>query len=487
MLPHLQITNVSDGDIISHSLVILQGNIRRNLSSSQSINDEVSVSCNNSLPQFWPLLNDKFKTVVKLRTGSNIISLKFNDIEKDIKLYHRPSENPKLVRLVYIMCSDGDGSYQSPQEDNNLEIAIQKVSLAASLVQAVMGEKLRDHGLQRKCFRLEENEDGEAVCHTFTSKLKTREMHSMTSEELWSHFANELMSSSLNQGSQCKFLAFLSGTSYICHSEIPSNHSEVLANTKGHVALGGGGLALFGTGCLYTWASSLDDLQERLLDDRKVDRLKFMDDSCNRGTFWACYSSGLGATLHELLHTFDLGHSKKGIMASGFHEFQRELIETNRDNCCMCVHKIQSPICNLNWDFKINPPKASSRREILPKQKCLNCGDGAFLLRSQALMLFYHKWFQNSSITCDNMSLPTFKRDQIRWFSGIKVIEIRTLEGLLLHHLEFLDKLTYELDLKLIIESIPTLNRIVNFVIMDMFGNISKVDVNTMTYSVVLR
>ena len=32
---------------------------------------------------------------------------------------------------------------------------------------------------------------------------------------------------------------------------------QVLAMTKGHIALGGGGLALFGSGCLFCWPENL--------------------------------------------------------------------------------------------------------------------------------------------------------------------------------------------------------------------------------------
>jgi hypothetical protein len=35
---------------------------------------------------------------------------------------------------------------------------------------------------------------------------------------------------------------------------------------KGHVALGGGGLALFGVGCLWTWPTHLTQVQARLTD-----------------------------------------------------------------------------------------------------------------------------------------------------------------------------------------------------------------------------
>ena len=46
--------------------------------------------------------------------------------------------------------------------------------------------------------------------------------------------------------------------------------------------LGGGGLALFGSGNLQCWAESLEQVAERFADSRKIDRLKFMDDSAYR-------------------------------------------------------------------------------------------------------------------------------------------------------------------------------------------------------------
>ena len=52
--------------------------------------------------------------------------------------------------------------------------------------------------------------------------------------------------------------------------------------TKGHVALGGGGLGLFGSGCLHTWPQNLDQVQERFLDTSPINKKLFMDDSAYR-------------------------------------------------------------------------------------------------------------------------------------------------------------------------------------------------------------
>ena len=39
-----------------------------------------------------------------------------------------------------------------------------------------------------------------------------------------------------------------------------------------------------------------------------------------RGTYWANYATGLGASIHELGHCFDLAHTPKGIMGRGFDD-----------------------------------------------------------------------------------------------------------------------------------------------------------------------
>lgn len=62
----------------------------------------------------------------------------------------------------------------------------------------------------------------------------------------------------------------------------PSNYDRILSLTKGHAAIGGGGLALFGSACLYTWPDSLDNVQCKFQDQTSVDWKHFMDDSAYR-------------------------------------------------------------------------------------------------------------------------------------------------------------------------------------------------------------
>lgn len=64
----------------------------------------------------------------------------------------------------------------------------------------------------------------------------------------------------------------------------------------------------------------------RFLDTTLIDTEQLMDDSNYRGTHGACLATTLGSVLHELGHTFDLGHTREGIMGRGFDYVDRVFV-----------------------------------------------------------------------------------------------------------------------------------------------------------------
>ena len=60
------------------------------------------------------------------------------------------------------------------------------------------------------------------------------------------------------------------------------DEKKVHQYVRAHTALGGGNMALFGTGCLHTWARTLEELYSRFTDTRDIDRKRLFDDSANR-------------------------------------------------------------------------------------------------------------------------------------------------------------------------------------------------------------
>ena len=158
------------------------------------------------------------------------------------------------------------------------------------------------------------------MVHIHQTSLTRQETYRLSPDQLWETIGRELLTSSLGD-KKVKYLAFLSSTRYHNPRRIkPLSHSTTLQMTKGHIALGGGGLALFGTGCMWTWPCSLASVQARLVDPSPVDPGLSMDDSGYRGTVGGCVATSLGSVLHELGHTWDLGHTDQGIMARGFDD-----------------------------------------------------------------------------------------------------------------------------------------------------------------------
>ena len=91
----------------------------------------------------------------------------------------------------------------------------------------------------------------------FKSELSSADAHQMSQNELWKYYAKELLNY-YTEDENIKYLAITNVTKYENPKQIRIlNHDQVLSMTKGHVALGGGGLALFGSGSLFSWPERL--------------------------------------------------------------------------------------------------------------------------------------------------------------------------------------------------------------------------------------
>lgn len=275
----IKVTNYQTGDNLNIPLPLLVGEVIVS-SDSKIFVQNLTLS---SDPVAWPVINGKFKALTYLKEGNNDIQIQHKSTSLRLNLSYEPLKYSRFIRLVYIKCIDDDGLFQAPSEESNtVSSACDRITLGAQMMQTFTYDKFKDHNLAKKTFRLEE-QDGKVICHVFTSSLRLSEAYRLNEEQLWSHFAVELMNSNLRVGNKCKFLAFLSFTRYKnTLNRLPKNHREIIQMTKGQVALGGGGLALFGSGCLHTWPETVQEVAWRFGDRRKIDRMKFMDDSANR-------------------------------------------------------------------------------------------------------------------------------------------------------------------------------------------------------------
>ena len=278
-----------------------------------------------------PMEKLKFKILVQLHPGDNEIKFDFLGVKDIFRISYIPNSNPYFVRLVYVVCKDDDGRFQSPPDlDDSMEAAIKKIQVAGLVLQCCMAELIWKQNLGRKTFRLESDPTtDDPVVHVHHINKTRQETYKMSAENLWEYLGRDLLTSTIGD-KKVKYLAFMSCTWYQNPQNLkPTSYHETLKMTKGHIALGGGGLALFGTGCLWTWPSTVKSVQTSLCDNTPVDSRLYMDDSGYRGTIGGCVATTIGSVLHELGHTLDLGHTDQGVMARGFDDLDSLLTTTS--------------------------------------------------------------------------------------------------------------------------------------------------------------
>lgn len=313
----ISVTNLVDGESLCYSLALIRGQ-------APTACKFVTVRNQRNYSSEWPIVAGEFRAVVELARGPNKLEVEAAGRRKKLLVIHEPRMTRLRVTPVYVICAGHDGYFQGPQEeDRSPESAATRIGLGARLLQALTAEKLKEAGHGRKTFQLERDLDG-PECLVMYSMLDLDRARAMNQRELWELIARELMTGPLASKDR-KYLAFLSCTRYQ-GAPSPRTHEDTLARTQGHAALGGGGLALFGSACLHTWPTGMAEILPRLLDVTLVDTQHLMDDSNYRGTHAGCLATTLGSVLHELGHTFDLGHTREGIMGRGFDYVDRVFV-----------------------------------------------------------------------------------------------------------------------------------------------------------------
>lgn len=395
---------------VNYSLLLIHGLIKHDDNCKEIL---VKLQSNNGERNFKsPIKDHQFKTLVELDLGQNRISLQTTGSDLLITCYYEPRKTDNIVLPLYVICDGHDGRFQAPnREESGVESACRRINVACKILQSFIAEKLNELELGRKTFQA-------IPCEPFRTKLTSDEAEKMSQQEVWEYLGREIMNSELGDKNR-KYLVFLSCTRY--HGECYdyddqlATYEDLLKITTGYVALGGGGLAIFGTACLYTWPETVDEIRARFENSNEVNRRHFLDDSCYRGTEGACFSTTLGSVLHELCHTFDLGHTEKGIMGRGFDAIEKTFISSN--NC----GKLKTPSVSKTNRASIRKYKFSNEIADRPIKE-----DEIYFTKSSAAFLSYHKWFNsfenslNSSITFDaNLQL-------IKATSGIRVVEIRS-------------------------------------------------------------
>lgn len=526
------ITNFQNGEVVNYSLVIIKGIITRGNSNNQ---DKLTCTVKNEgspTKSQWSVYNGEFKVITELAKGDNTCELEYGEQKKSLFLEYSPRKTNLRVTPIYIICQGHDGCFQSPQDvDCSVDSACARIALGSKLIQSVTAEKLFESGIGRKTFQLEhEVNPKKPECIVFRSNLNVNKARKMKQAELWTHFGRELMLSELGSNER-KFLGFISCTRFKgTDIEKPMNHDEIVSLTEAYAALGGGGLALFGTACLYTWPKTVDEIVTKFLDSTPVNNRRFMDDSGYRGTLGGCFATTLGSVFHELGHTFDLGHTKDGIMGRGFDNIDRvfvvgerrsSLIKDNMNN--YSGKPVQHSTVSLQRNISVTMNVAEPLRVLGPRSKTtlgnfasmsksdivrrspnvtpitrpssvyssinnkltdskrninrVNGNDSIYWTRNCAVLLSYHRWFNNEYGRERQAITRYLKFDKNKMMiistAGIRIVEVRDeSNGMVLDSYEFTNLLPEKRFL--VPFTFSPKSKVLTIVVEDDLGNVLK-------------
>jgi hypothetical protein len=326
----ITLTNIRDESTFGYRMVRLVGRIIG--TSPTSITTRSRTSGGKDEKELaWPVREGFFKAFVMLGVGENTIELSCatGHAQRELVLFFDPqlARSDHRLRLCYILPKDDDGRYVCPLEASGTpQEAARRIRFFGHMIQCFTAEKMAQAGHGYRTFVFVESpvDPLEPAVDMHVSSLTRAEIHALGSrwtdggQAGWGHFAEEL--STYRDRERTIDVCVLSMTERTNPAGGPGPDHGFLA----HTALGGGHLALFGSGSLCTWAPGIEGLADCLLDERSCAAFpEIHDDSGGRGAFWAGYSTTAGAVLHEVGHCLGLHHTESGIMQRGFDDLNR--------------------------------------------------------------------------------------------------------------------------------------------------------------------
>lgn len=311
----IQITNHADGEALRYPVPLLKGQTGDLAVSSVTVTNSSSNRPTHEMT--FPVYKGQLKALAELVPGPNRLKIRCGDAETSLTVTYKPQTNPYFVRCVYMTDSTGQTEYQS-QLDHDPQNYADKLDTAMKLMQTFTAERMNDLGFGHATFNLELDENGKVKVHLFKEPSPAETYYAMPDQAWWARVNREIAREF--PGDHAKNFVMAAYTRF----------DPATAKTRGHTALGGGNLGLFGSGSFFTWPNSLADVPRAFSDTTRIDNTRVQNDSAGRNTFWGAASTTMGACLHETGHTFGLPHTREGqdIMTRGFDRFNRAFMVT---------------------------------------------------------------------------------------------------------------------------------------------------------------
>jgi len=303
------VTNLKNGASLRYEVALIKGTLSNGAT-------ELNLQQEGESKLIPALVHDgKFKALVTLNPGLNKIHLLPNapDKPKIFQLTYEPQTNAHFVRLIWLTDNSGNEAFAAP-DDKTPQDYEGRLRTAGLLMQTFAAEKMHEAGHGRRTFKLERNEKGAIVIHKLKGERSKEFYYKLgDSGHYWNQVREEVNRAFPDKLSKNVVLAAF------------TRKDSKTGKMKGHTALGGANLGLFGSASIFSWPRSIDEAQAAFLSEKTFDASRVHDDSNFRSNHWGLASTTMGATLHELSHTLGLFHTgdPRAIMSRGFDHFNR--------------------------------------------------------------------------------------------------------------------------------------------------------------------
>ncbi|KAK3305525.1 putative peptidase family-domain-containing protein [Chaetomium strumarium] len=358
-----RITNVADGSWVYQKVLLVYGTIGDPSHHSVSGTLTVSRLDDNFPPVSWPVCDSHFKALVYLMPGANRLRFDFsspklsnsgssNPIHASYLTVHMiPPVGAPPLQLAILMAKDSPGTYDAipariEREGNGLETAVRKFRMAAYLWQAFTAEQMWRNKLGRRTFRFEEEWTTGAANHRdleYGTLRSEARIHVIRTEKTVAELRDLNLAQQNTSASDAgglygitadavrDYFKPLPGQKLYVSVLLLDAHWDTNSKTiVGHAALGGQvgdlHLGIFGSHCLQSYPSSLEEVVPAFTDCTPTDT-NYVGNDCNdAGSSWEAANIGIGAHLHETGHLLGLPHRESGVMARDYVSLNRAFL-----------------------------------------------------------------------------------------------------------------------------------------------------------------
>jgi hypothetical protein len=307
----IHLSNLKDDETIRYPVPFLQGTIDDKSATAITVINQSSTRPTKELKGVAH--KGRFKALTELVPGPNKLVLRSGNRELKVTLNYKPQTNSYVVQVIYMTDVTGNTKYQTPKR-NDPQNYRDKLDTVMKLMQSFTAERMNDLGFGRMTFNLEFDNNGRVDVHLLESPYPASHYYEIDGPPLYVAVRTDTEKKyAAVRAKKAVFTAF-------------TRYNPATGKLLGNSVRGGEWTAVCGTGAMWAWPSSLAEVIPAFSSRAPIDTRLVKDDSDNRSTVWGSNATWLAAMLHELMHTWDLPHSKDPmdvIAGRGFIHYNR--------------------------------------------------------------------------------------------------------------------------------------------------------------------